>query len=518
MKLTMLLDKLNYKTQQDISSIEISSITADSRKVKEGALFVAVVGITVDGHDFIREAAAGGCAAVVCEQGRGEELACPVVELADTALALGELAAAFFSYPADEMTMIGITGTNGKTTSTYLLEELLAGNGFYPGVIGTVNYRYRDVRYPASHTTPDSVTLHGLLREMADNQVSHVIMEVSSHALSQQRLSGLLFDLALFTNLSRDHLDYHADMNEYFAAKQQLFTHCLKPDGKAVVVLSAGDNDKWGEKMLAGLTAELGRERVLACGSDAEVGVRNFSCGINGIRAGIITPQGEFQLSSPLVGEFNLRNLLGVTGVALGLGITTENIDRVLDRTGSVPGRLERIQAGEGEGGPAVFVDYAHTPDALENVLSSLRALTPRRLLVVFGCGGDRDQGKRPLMGKIAARLADVILLTSDNPRSEEPQAILAAVEQGVKREKCPRFSALEQAEFTGKGYDIVESREQAIATAIRLAGEGDIVLISGKGHEQYQLTSSGKTFFDDRLQAKKQLDSVTCQRERKWN
>jgi UDP-N-acetylmuramyl-tripeptide synthetase len=440
------------------------------------------------------------------------------VEVADTARALGELAAAFFSYPAREMTIIGITGTNGKTTSTYLLEDLLAGNGWSPGVIGTVNYRYGKVAYSASHTTPDSVTLHGLLREMADNKVTHVIMEVSSHALSQQRLSGLQFDLALFTNLSRDHLDYHADMNDYFVAKQQLFFQYLGPEGKAVIVLSGQADDQWGEKMQAGLTEKIGKERVLGCGKGADVQADDFSFSINGIKAGIITPWGDFQLSSPLVGEFNLYNLLGVTGVALYLGIKPEEIGRILGKAGSVPGRLERIEAGEGTGGPAVFVDYAHTPDALENVLLTLRALKPCRLIVVFGCGGDRDQGKRPLMGEIAARLADVVLLTSDNPRSEEPKTILAAVEQGIKRVSACRFRDPAQPGEMRKWYEIIESRGRAIAAAISLAGKEDIVLISGKGHEQYQLTSSGKTFFDDRQEALHQLNAVIHQRERKWN
>ncbi len=505
-KLVSLLDKVNYQTSQDISGIEIADVTADSREVREGTLFVAVPGRTVDGHDFIAEAAARGCAAVVSGQGRGEDLACPVLEVADTALALGELAAAFFSYPAEEMTMIAVTGTNGKTTSTYLLEGLLAENGRRPGVIGTVNYRYPGVEYPAPHTTPDSVTLHRLLREMADHQVSHVIMEVSSHALSQQRLSGLKFDLALFTNLSRDHLDYHSDMNEYFAAKQKLFTRYLKPDGRAVIVLSGQSETGWGERLFNELAAGRGTERLLSCGQDGDVQAGNVSFTMDGTRAGVFTPKGNFQLFSPLAGEFNLRNLLGVTGVALGLGMEPEVIGNILKKVSVVPGRLERIRSGDDELNPAVFVDYAHTPDALENVLYTLRALQPRRLIVVFGCGGDRDKGKRPMMGEIAARLADIVLLTSDNPRSEEPRVILSAVEQGIKQAACPRFNGKEQGEESGKWYDIVESRSQAIATAIRLAGKTDIVLISGKGHEQYQLTSAGKIFFDDRREAEGSL------------
>ena len=501
-KLVRLLDKVNYQASQDISGIEITAVTADSREVREGTLFVAVPGMTVDGHDFIAEAAARGCAAVVSEQDRGEEMACPVLEVADTARALGELAAAFFSWPAQEMTMIAVTGTNGKTTSTYLLEELLAESGQSPGVIGTVNYRYPGIEYPAPHTTPDSVTLQRLLREMADHQVSHVIMEVSSHALSQQRLSGLKFDLALFTNLSRDHLDYHSDMNEYFAAKQKLFTRYLRPDGRAVIVLSGQSDTGWGERLFEELAAETGTERLLSCGKEGDVQARDFSFTMNGTRAGVFTPKGDFQLLSPLVGEFNLRNLLGVTGVALGLGMEPKVIGNILEKVSVVPGRLERISAGDDELNPAVFVDYAHTPDALENVLHTLRALQPHRLIVVFGCGGDRDQGKRPMMGEIAARLADIVLLTSDNPRSEDPQVILSAVEQGIKQVACSRFNGKEQGGERGKWYDIIESRGQAIATAIRLAGKGDIVLISGKGHEQYQLTSTGKTFFDDRQAA----------------
>ncbi len=517
-KLVGLLEDIDYQTSHDISGIEISAVTADSREVGKGTLFVAVRGLTVDGHDFITEAVDRGCAAVVSERGRVGKTDCPVLEVADSARALGELAAAFFSWPAREMTMIAINGTNGKTTSSYLLEGLLAESGRRAGVIGTVNYRYKGVEYPATHTTPGSVALHGLLREMADNGVSHVIMEVSSHALSQQRLRGLEFDLALFTNLSRDHLDYHADMNEYFSAKETLFTEHLGRKGRAVIVMSAPDEERWGRKLLAGLTARLGRNRLLSCGEGGDVQARDFSFSSDGIRARITTPQGDFQLSSPLVGEFNLRNLLGVTGVALNLEMGTGEIGRILGRLSSIPGRLERVRVEGGSRGPAVFVDYAHTPDALENVLRSLRALKPRRLLVVFGCGGDRDKGKRPLMGEIAARLADIVLVTSDNPRSEDPGAILAAVEQGVKRVPCLRIIGKEPPGESGKCYGVIESRARAIAAAIGLAGEGDIVLISGKGHEQYQLTGTEKIFFDDRREAARQLAAVIRQRKKKWN
>ena len=516
-ELTDLLNNIEYRTfGNQIEGIKVTAVTADSRMVRGGTLFVAVVGLTVDGHDFVQDAVDKGCVAVVVQRGLSGSFAGRVcmIEVADSSLVLGELAAAFFDYPARRMQMIGITGTNGKTTSTYLLETLVKTAGGEPGVIGTVNYRYGAVEYEAPHTTPEPVALQKLLREMADHGVTHVVMEVSSHALKQKRITGLLFDVALFTNLSRDHLDFHGNMMDYFSAKKKLFSHYLKDKGLAVVVLSGGEEggeSSWGELLLQELLEERNEKLIISCGiKNGQVHGRNFHFSLAGTGCEVVTPAGNFQLQSELVGEFNLRNLLGVSGVGIALGFSSKTIARSFSRAGSIPGRLERIQPSGAlpRQDIAVFVDYAHTPDALENVLATLRNLQTGRLIVVFGCGGDRDQGKRPEMGEIAGRLADVVLLTSDNPRSEDPDKILTDIEEGLRRISFPNreYASLLRSQKE-RGYDIISSRHEAIMVAIRNGQPGDVVLISGKGHEQYQISSAGKTFFDDRQQAREQLD-----------
>ena len=517
-ELTDLLNNIEYRTfGNQIEGIKVTAVTADSRMVRGGTLFVAVVGLTVDGHDFVQDAVDKGCVAVVVQRGLSGSFAGRVcmIEVADSSLVLGELAAAFFDYPARRMQMIGITGTNGKTTSTYLLETLVKTAGGEPGVIGTVNYRYGAVEYEAPHTTPEPVALQKLLREMADHGVTHVVMEVSSHALKQKRITGLLFDVALFTNLSRDHLDFHGNMMDYFSAKKKLFSHYLKDKGLAVVVLSGGEEggeSSWGELLLQELLEERNEKLIISCGiKNGQVHGRNFHFSLAGTGCEVVTPAGNFQLQSELVGEFNLRNLLGVSGVGIALGFSSKTIARSFSRAGSIPGRLERIQPSGAlpRQDIAVFVDYAHTPDALENVLATLRNLQTGRLIVVFGCGGDRDQGKRPEMGEIAGRLADVVLLTSDNPRSEDPDKILTDIEEGLRRISFPNreYASLLRSQKE-RGYDIISSRHEAIMVAIRNGQPGDVVLISGKGHEQYQISSAGKTFFDDRQQAREQLDN----------
>lgn len=512
-----------------MKEIDISAITSDSRQVKPGTLFVAVPGLTVNGHNFVDDAIAKGCAAVMVEEGwcnagncQNQNTAC--IEVADTRAALGRVAASFYGHPARTMKLIGITGTNGKTTTTYLLEAMIREAGGNPGVIGTVNYRYNGLEVPASFTTPEAVSLQELLRRMADSGVSHVIMEVSSHALAQKRLEGLLFDVAVFTNLSRDHLDFHGDMAGYFDSKKKLFLEYLKKDGKAVVVESpelvdstenAGPRIDWGSCLAQELVfstewqnASKGEMDIVTCGmTGANVWVDSFDEDLNGINAEIVTPAGRFHLRSSLVGEFNLKNLLGGVGTGIALGFDPAVIVQGLGKANMVPGRLERVTSSKDL---AVFVDYAHTPDALENVLKTLRKIVSGRLIVVFGCGGDRDQGKRPLMGEIAGRLADIALATSDNPRSESPLKILAEIELGLQNTSLRRMRAEALLSRPAmRGYDIVESRQEAIAVAIRYANSNDLVLISGKGHENYQITSTGKIFFDDRLEAVRQLATI---------
>lgn len=507
---------------------EIKALTADSREAGAGALFVAVPGFSVDGHDYVEGAAQKGCAAVVVEKGRCGSFQLPAetvcLEVEDCRVALGQIAASFWDHPADKLIMIGITGTNGKTTSAYLLEAIIRHAGGNPGVIGTVNYRYNGLELPAPHTTPEPIALQRLLRRMADAGVTHVVMEVSSHALAQKRMNGVLFDVALFTNLSRDHLDFHGDMEHYFSCKKLLFADYLKPKASAVIMLHAGQytgeddvlpGDAWGERLAGDLrsmgqwrqTSGQGRE-ILTCGGRGNsLAVIDFQETLAGMAAEIETPAGTMTLHSPLVGEFNLRNLLGVIGAGLALKIDPQVISRALAVTGAAPGRLEPVKAA---GGLKVFVDYAHTPDALENVLKTLRKLVAGRLIVVFGCGGDRDRGKRPQMGEAAGRLADVIAVTSDNPRSELPEAILADIETGLASSGLPRMRM--ETLLQGRklqGYDLIISRREAIRTVIRHARPDDVIIISGKGHETYQQTRAGRFYFDDRVFVKQELAVV---------
>jgi len=532
-----LLTDLDFQASGDPRDIPISGITADSRQAGPGVLFVALPGLKADGHDFVDQALARGCAAVMIERNRAARPAdfaptgALVVEVNDCRQALGRVAAAFYGHPARDLRLIGITGTNGKTTCSYLVESILQAAGHPCGVVGTVNYRYRTghgekISLAAPYTTPEPVALQQLLGRMRDSGVTHVVMEVSSHGLAQERLAGLFFDVAAFTNLSRDHLDFHIGMDHYFHSKKKLFLDHLRPGGTAVLSLRgpAPDGETghlcpedslcWGRR----LADSLGPARISTCGLAPEHDVHpvNFAIDFMGIKGEIATPLGPLAIRSPLIGLFNLRNIL--TAVTIGLAVTEDLTDAErlaairtgIDNLAAVPGRLERVtHPDRDDRGCQVFVDYAHTPDALENVLATLRNLEPARLICVFGCGGDRDAGKRPLMGEAAGRLADVVLVTSDNPRSEPPERILAEIEAGLGRTalgRGPAAAILNQE--AGQGYDVIIDRRQAIDTAIRYCRPDDVVLISGKGHEEYQISGSVRTFFDDRLEARRALEA----------
>ena len=489
----------------------VTAVVSDSRQVLPGSLFVAVRGEKADGRAYISEAVRRGCAAVVVDLDEGfDDLAAPVIVVADSHAAISESAAAWNGYPAERMRMIGITGTNGKTTCSWLIEEMLLAAGFRPGVIGTVNYRYHGsdglhIIQEAPLTTPDPATLQRLLRIMAEQGVTHVVMEVSSHALQQKRLGRTRFDVALFTNLSRDHLDYHQSMGSYFEAKKLLFHHHLKQEGVAVVVAGPhAEGCDWGELLIQSLT----QAPVIRCGLSADCAVRagGLHQSVEGFRCSL-SLQGEHNdFASQLTGGFNVLNVLAAAGVGLALGLGKEQIRVGLAKVGSVPGRLERVKppTDAGAEGPAVFVDYAHTPDALENVLQTLKELTTGRLVCVFGCGGDRDRGKRPLMGALAAQYADVAVVTSDNPRSEDPEAIIAEIVVGVAASGTAARSLVDMLTGTEPqpGYTVISDRKAAIAAACSLAAPGDCVLIAGKGHENYQIVGAQRHFFDDRLEA----------------
>ncbi len=505
---------------------DIVTITSDSRQAGPGSLFVAVAGSERDGHAFIGDAMLRGCAAVLVEKGRFDPatMAVPtavaVIEVDDSKGAYAELAEAFFDYPAASLRLVAVTGTNGKTTITYLLEEILAGNGFSVGVIGTVNYRYpmgNGVKVlPASHTTPGAMQLQGLLREMVDNGVTHVVMEVSSHALAQSRLGNLHFDVAAFTNLTRDHLDYHRDMYEYFDTKTLLFTHHLKSGGGAVIAYPCGAAEEGSWSGMLSLICRDRGIRTLACGEHPGADIRLVDCraDLGGNMMTVVTTAGERSFRSPLVGRYNADNVMTALSVSLFLQLPLDVTCALLERATGAPGRLQRVTV-DGAGAalrPVVLVDYAHTPDALDKVLATLSALPHRQLFCVFGCGGDRDPGKRPEMGGIAARLSDVVVVTDDNPRSERPETIRGQVAAGVVAAgmACRTVEWLKTRNMSEQGCVVIGGREQAIAMAITSAGPDDIVLLAGKGHEQYQLIGGTKRFFDDCLEAREVLSGWT--------
>ena len=497
------------------STCYINKVSNDSRKALPGTLFVALIGSNSDGHDFVAQAIKAGCSALLLEEGHldtseymSNDLC--ILEIKDTRKAYGTLAEILFSSPAKDMSLLGITGTNGKTTVTYLLEDILRQSGRQVGVIGTINYRYYNlqgelIHIPSSFTTPEPMLLQQTLREMRDNGVEVVIMEVSSHGLEQNRIGNLVLDVAAFTNLSRDHLDYHGNMEDYFSVKSLLFTKHLSNGGTAVVTFGAED-PTWSTRLRA-LCLDKGIS-VLSCGNpdDSDIFPIAVTGGLKETKINLQTPDGEYAVVSSLVGDFNVENIQTTFGMALASGLSISDISSYLSHASGAPGRLQRIQLNKMEQRfrPTVFVDFAHTPDALKQVLKTVKALPHSNLFCVFGCGGDRDKGKRQVMGEIAGRHSDVAILTDDNPRSEDSKTILAAIVEGITQTALLQHeqSWLRERKAEDKGFVMLADRHQAITSAITAAGSNDIVLIAGKGHENYQLTSAGKRFFDDSLEA----------------
>ena len=478
------------------SDPEIALVTSDSREVKEGALFFAVRGERQDGHAFAAEAARRGAAAVVAEH----EVACApalLLQAPSTRRALALAAHNFYRHPGRALTLAAVTGTNGKTTVTYLVEACAEAGGRKAAVLGTVGYRWPGGFERASHTTPDPTRVARLLARALEGGAGLAVLEVSSHALAQERAAGLTFQAAGFTNLSRDHLDYHLDMEGYYRAKARLFLEHLALEGTAVVNV----DDPAGARLARELGGRAGPLWRFGAAAGQELRARDVRLSVRGIEATLETPAGAFALASPLIGRFNLENLLCAAGLALACRLPLEALARGLSACRGAPGRLERV---EGRGLTA-FVDYAHTPDALERALAALRAFSPRRLLVVFGCGGDRDRGKRPLMGEVAARSADLVVATSDNPRSEDPRAILAEIVPGLERGGARRLAASE-ARSGLTGYLVCPDRREAIGLALSVARPGDLVLIAGKGHEDYEIVGAERRPFDDRVEARRAL------------
>jgi UDP-N-acetylmuramoyl-L-alanyl-D-glutamate--2,6-diaminopimelate ligase len=477
-------------------NVAVTSLTDDSRAVKPGGVFVAVKGERVDGHAFVDKAVAAGAAALVVQQNARvtAPASMPVVRVDDSRRLLGVLAGRFHGDPSSRLCMVGVTGTNGKTTVTYLCKGLLETAGRRVGLIGTVAYQIGHERIPAAHTTPGAVELQELLAKMVGAGMDAAVMEVSSHALAMDRTSGCEFDVAIFTNLTQDHLDFHAGLEDYFQAKLRLFTG-LDPSGskprpkRAIVNL----DDPRGARVCAASRVPVW---TYAIHQPADIRAEEVRLALSGTRFTVATPQGRFPIQSKLVGEHNVYNMLAAIGVGLHEGFSAEMIQRGIVSVANVPGRFERVEAGQRF---TVVVDYAHTDDALLRLLTAAQALKTGRIITVFGCGGDRDRTKRPRMGRVAARMSDVVFLTSDNPRTEDPQAILKDVEAGVKDVLAERPVR----------YQVLADRRAAIEAAVREARAGDTVLIAGKGHEDYQIVGTVRHHFDDREVARAALASL---------
>lgn len=491
-----LLNGLNVLEAEGKAGIFIGGLSYDSRRVGKGDLFVALRGTRRDGRAFIRDAVQRGARAVVAESAPENGLDVPWVRVADSRKALAHLAKNFFGDPSRELTLIGVTGTNGKTTTTLLLEGILRRMGHSVGVVGTLGYCWVGTRRAAAMTTPESLDLQRLFHEMRGDGVTHVVMEVSSHALAMGRVEGCSFHEAVFTNLSQDHLDFHGDMEKYFAAKSLLFSRFLASAGEEPGTAVVNLDDPFGKRLAESIRGEVWTYSLHD--SKARVRVQEADLGTGGIRAKLAVPGGVMRVESPLLGRLNLYNVVSAASTALSMGIPSEAVTAGLAVIHAVDGRLQRVPVPE-EFGFQVVVDYAHTPDAMDKALGCLREMTRGRLLVVFGCGGDRDRGKRPLMGGTAARWADLVVVTSDNPRSEDPEEIIREIEPGVGAEGMPYLEP-DRETSPARGYAVVPDRRKAIELALSWARPEDVVFIGGKGHETYQIVGNAVLPFDDRV------------------
>ncbi len=499
MKLPELLKGIAVEAVEGPLDLEIAEVRDDSRSVGTGDLFVALSGHRVDGHTFLREVATRGAVAAVGSDGAAlGGFPGTRVRVISTRRALAEIAARRYGDPARALKLVAVTGTNGKTTTTYLIESILRAAGHRPGVIGTVNYRFAGQVRTAPYTTPTALELHAILAEMRTAGCTHVVMEASSHALALERLWGLEFRVGAFTNLTQDHLDFHGSMEAYFDAKVQLMRHLLRPsDGVGVVFFDTPYSSRMTKEVV-------GDRLIVSLEHDAaDVHATRIETTIDGIACELASPLGPIRLRSQMVGRYNVANLAVATGVAISLGIPARAIEQGVAELFGVPGRLERI---ENSLGLAVVVDYAHTHDALENVIAALRPLTPGRILCVFGCGGDRDRTKRPRMGRSVARDADLAIVTSDNPRTEDPSAIIEMILQGIPMPGTPQLSGPELP-TARRGFLIEPDRRAAIGLTIAAAQPGDVVLIAGKGHEDYQIVGTTRHPFDDRAVAREALE-----------
>lgn len=498
---------------ETLPETEVSGIAYDSRKVSKGNIFVAIKGENFDGHDFIKDAIIKGAGVIVHEkitsmkQSETAKEAAPVfIRVEDSREALACISNNFYERPSWDISVIGVTGTNGKTTTTYLIKSILEAWKRDVGLIGTLGYLVSGNEYAALHTTPESPEFQGLLRDMASSGCNYVVTEVSSHALSQKRVDYTLFDIAVFTNLTRDHLDYHKTMEDYFDAKKRLFTDLLSEEATAVINL----DDEWGRKLASELNKRPANDAdaVITYGIDKEADVVavDIENSFSGVSFALQHKNKSFRIDSPLIGSTNVYNILAAVSVAIALDIPDETIMEGIRDIKPVKGRLEKVDYGQDF---LCIIDYAHTPDALERLLVTARELMAKvtssrqkglpasedatpRIITVFGCGGNRDKGKRPIMGGIATRLSDYAIITSDNPRRENPMEIIRDIEAGA----------------AGDNYEVIPDRREAINAAVARARAGDIVIIAGKGHESYQEIGDARLGFSDKEVGR---DAIKC-------
>jgi UDP-N-acetylmuramoyl-L-alanyl-D-glutamate--2,6-diaminopimelate ligase len=495
MRLTEILKEMEIEGIAGEAGVDITGISYDSRKTGSGHLFVAIRGVHADGHDYMDEAVRRGAAAVIHESGEtfsappGQSV--PFIEVKDSRKALSTASRNFFGNPSSKLTVIGITGTNGKTTSSYILKSILESWGKRVGLIGTIQYMIGADAYDASHTTPEAPEFQGLLDKMLSSGISHVVCEVSSHSLAQHRVDGTLFKAGIFTNFTRDHLDFHGTMENYFSIKEKLFRELLAPGGSSII----NNDDLYGRRLIASIgRGERGPQKMYTYGLEegTDLTAADINNSFGGLRFKIRMHGRNHHVVSPMMGLPNVYNILSAAGASVALGVPWDVILEGIRKSGTVTGRFERVDSGQNF---LAIVDYAHTEDALERLIYTARGLTSGRIITVFGCGGDRDRGKRPVMGSIATRLSDFVVLTSDNPRSEDPSAIISEIVSGAER----------------KNYLVEPDRSEAIRRAVLMAGNNDVVLIAGKGHEKYQEVKGKRLSFSDREVLERAIKQLTA-------
>ncbi|MGC8660115.1 MAG: UDP-N-acetylmuramoyl-L-alanyl-D-glutamate--2,6-diaminopimelate ligase [Desulfomonilaceae bacterium] len=483
----------------------VAGVSHDSRCILPNFAFVAIVGDKADGHDFVSRAVEKGASLIVAQKEPPENFDRKIawIKVADSRKALGPLAASVYGNPSDSVVLIGITGTNGKTTTTFLLESILKQANFVPGVIGTISHRWPGVEITASNTTPEASDIQKMLFDMRQAGVTHVIMEVSSHGLAMRRLDGCNFDAAIFSNLTHDHLDFHTNMEDYYSAKKLLFDELLPESSKQNPFAVINMDDPYGRR----LANEISSVTKIKYGSADGVDIYAVRADISrrGISAIIRTSSDFFHIESDLVGAFNLSNILAALSVSVQLGIPKKAIEQGVKSVNSVPGRLERVNTKIG----SIFVDYAHTPNALKNVLGAMREICEGKLITVMGCGGDRDKTKRPIMGSEAAIGSDFVVVTSDNPRTEDALDIIKQIERGVLDSGLIEVTKDSIEPIKAKGYVVIPDRREAIRWAISKLGARDILLLAGKGHETYQEINGVRHAFDDRTTAFEEAEKL---------